>query len=388
MTTQHPLLTELAEHANKVHNGVLPDKHTFMDRVKELGLEAKQNTYRVIVKYPETMRNRTEPWIMNSRGTIWNVEKMSVLCRSIRGSYSFEQFQELVPWDKVVVEQCMDGTLLNIYWNVDKWSMSTKFDMDAKSCFKSSRSFRELFEDIIDFDVLTERLDKNYTYSFLLVHKDNRQVTPIDNNEVFHIETTHNRTGETLFCDVGIPHMRIIYSQSIHPDENYNFGSYEKLKQYVEEVLPWYFPGAMCWSLDRKYRCYISNPRFEYVKQLLGNQSDIRYVILQIVSQKYDDESERWNEIIKYYPEYRVIRQEVEASLDSYIHQLYDYYVSVKILKNHIALDSRYGGPMQDIHRHYIEQKKNNPYFSIREPNVRQIVMAYDTPYLFSLLFK
>ena len=54
----------------------------------------------------------------------------------------------------------------------------------------------------------------------------------------------------------------------------------------------------MIYSIDRKNHCSLINPNYEKVKNLVKDQSDIKYILESLYYKKNN------NEIIKYFPEY------------------------------------------------------------------------------------
>jgi len=78
-----------------------------------------------------------------------------------------------------------EGTIINVYYEDDKWNYSTKkvFDMDD-SYYQSSKSHGDMFNSIILKEFLEVELNKLYTYHFILIHKDNKNLLNITENKL------------------------------------------------------------------------------------------------------------------------------------------------------------------------------------------------------------
>ena len=150
-----------------------------------------------IFKYNNAAKYGTELQ-RNSRGVIVDLDTKKIICSSFNGSYSLDQFMNNVSVNNCIVEENIEGTLINMYFYDNRWKISTKFSINAdETKFKSDKTFRQLVDDVVDITAL-KNLDKNFTYSFVLVHKDLRLVTPVTENKIYHIETTNNITGEKI----------------------------------------------------------------------------------------------------------------------------------------------------------------------------------------------
>jgi hypothetical protein len=77
------------------------------------------------------------------------------------------------------IYEAYEGTSINVFYEneLNKWMYCTKkkFNM-FESCFGSSSSHGAMFEDIISTHELETKLNKNYTYNFVLVHNNNSHI--------------------------------------------------------------------------------------------------------------------------------------------------------------------------------------------------------------------
>ena len=95
---------------------------------------------------------------------------------------------------KMRMEYCEDATRISLYNYKDEWFTSTTKCIDAKTSFWSSnQSFDELFWETFDKDFI-DILDPEFTYTFLLVHKDNRIVVKHKFNNLIYVNRINNKT--------------------------------------------------------------------------------------------------------------------------------------------------------------------------------------------------
>ncbi len=368
----HPLLIKL-----DLLN--IPDIDTACNKIENMGLLTKKHDNLIIVKYPKEFKNSAEEYIRKSRGIIIDFKSKKIINASISGGMSIDQFRDIVPnFDNVVIEKCLDGTLLNLYYNKDKWNVSTKFSINAdESRFRGNKTYRELLDEIIDISNLN--LDTSYTYSLLLRHKDARNVTPIKRNRLIHLESTNNITGEKVKLDIGIKTPSVIKFRN-HINKK-NFNSYDDVFESLKNK-NWKNPGYMLYSEDRKYRVRLENPNFEYVRKMVEDQSNIEYVLLEYLYKK-DIHS-----LLSYYPEWNTNAVEVNNIVKNYIDNIYKHYIDNKVNKTLTIIDPLYKKPLYNLHKIYLDNVKKDKNYRIVYKDVCDMVRSYDTAYLYSVLFR
>jgi hypothetical protein len=359
------------------------------DRIKELGLVCKTDTTqtRVIVKYPPEKRFSTVDHIRKSRGIIIDFPTKSVICHSLEGAVNVDHFLSLVPWNDIVIEQVYDGTMLNVYYDntLGKWKASTKYSLTPEtSHFRSAKSFVELFNEIVPFEDLALKLDKNYCYVFLMCHKEHRNVTPFERNTVYHLETTHINTGEKLLIDIGLPRCELLQFGSTFCKLNKSLSNISDLQEYVNS-LEWSNPGVMLFSKDRKWRCKLENPNFTVVQKLLEGQSDFRYISMNYITKHIT--SDKWFEYTRYYPELNVIYTELSGEFDTFVKEVYQWYVDVHCFKKKVQVPKWVKSPMYYVHQTYITEKEKNKGYRMNITDVtNSLISKIDTALLYQLM--
>ena len=366
--SSHPVVNFLNEHG--LDEG--------LKKLEEMGIVYKQQGSIIIFKYLPKYRNG-EYLIRKSRGLILDTSnnQINVICSSIEGGIHLEKFRKIVNINDCIIEENIEGTLINLYYYNNRWNVSTKFCINAdETRFRNKKTFRQSFDKLVNINTLD--LDVNFTYSFILVLKENKLVTKVKRDMVYHIETTNNITDDKIFVDLGIPHPRLLF-----------LNKKEKLIQYskiIEKLIEvdWDKKGFMLFSKDRKYRCSVINPRYEYVKNLVSNQANLKYLCLESKYYKKND-----SELLIFFPEYEPMFCKITNDLYDLIDSIYKIYVDVKCLKIKEDIPKKFYKIIYNIHNLYKHEKSSgNLNFKVNKKFVKSIILDEDCPYVYSLIYK
>jgi len=331
----------------------------------------------VIFKYSAQYCDEIE---RSCRGLIIDKSTKKIICYSNDGAIDFESFIEKVPLENCVIEENLEGTLINLYHYKGRWNVSTKFCINAEnSKFRGKKSFRQYFDKLCTVDY--NKLDKNFTYSFLLQIPENRLVTKIEKKQLYHIESQNNITGEKVYCDIGIPKPVVLKLNSVN---TLNISSFRSINKTLSK-LDWSKRGFMLYSLDRNFRCSLINPAYKEVYNLIKNQSDLRYLLLESYYYKNN-----LNDILYYFPEYKKIKDKVVEDVENLITKLYEKYLDVYCYKNadESAIDGKYKKLLGEIHKLYKKNHRNNLLFRIDGDNVKDVILTQNCSYIYTILYK
>jgi hypothetical protein len=95
---------------------------------------------------------------------------------------------------KMRMEYCEDATRISLYNYKGEWFTSTTKCIDAKtSIWSSDKTFDELFWEIFDKGFV-DILEPEFTYTFLLIHRDNRIVVKHKFNNLIYVNRINNNT--------------------------------------------------------------------------------------------------------------------------------------------------------------------------------------------------
>ena len=137
------------------------------------------------------------------------LNKFNNISNVINQMETIENFKVQHP--KVRMEYCEDGTVIRLYnrftgWGTNQrndWYTATTKCIDArKSYWSSEKTFDDMFWEVFDksgYNV--DDLNVNCTYSFILLHRENRIVVNHRYNNLIYINSVHNDTQEESFTN-------------------------------------------------------------------------------------------------------------------------------------------------------------------------------------------
>lgn len=300
---------------------------TIKSTVNEYGIEVRtlkedesdlNNLYLLITD--KNVKDLT-PLQMECNGLIFEKNTNKVICMAQNKFNLIDDTFEL-PDKKNRIEYCEDGTVIRLYNYNKKWYTATSRCIDArKSYWSSDKTFNDMFLEIMnnsEYDI--NDLDTTYTYSFILIHKDNRIVVDHKYNNLIYINRINNVTKEEDFTNYFYndnPRRCIRRTKQIDIKNgiNYpldNFYQYDKrgviIKSYDESTNSW------------KLYQYDFN-LYNKIKEIRGNVPLIRMRYLELLN-----EPEKLELLETYYPENIMVFTMIKHSINKLykdVHNLY-----------------------------------------------------------------
>ena len=97
------------------------------------------------------------------------------------------------------VEEKIDGSLIKLWYDDDRWHISTSGTIHAKNApvqfeMKDITNYEELFLYASKGKIDWDRLDKHYTYLFELVGLENKVIVPYEVEDVYYLGRRNNYT--------------------------------------------------------------------------------------------------------------------------------------------------------------------------------------------------
>ena len=231
--------------------------------------------------------------------------------------------------NKVRMEYCEDGTVIRLYNRSTgsfnerhNWYTATTKCIDArKSYWSSEKTFNDMFWEIFDdsnFDV--SDLNTDYTYSFILLHQENRIVVNHKYNNLIYINSIHNETKEENFTNYFYnenPRRSIRRTKQIDISTaiNYPLDDYY-LPDKRGVILKFLDESSNKWLLYQ----YDFNS-YSTVKEIRGNVPQIRTRYLELLN-----DNEKLEMLEASYPESKMLFAMIKHCLNNLykrIHKLY-----------------------------------------------------------------
>jgi hypothetical protein len=189
------------------------------DDIKEIALESgiqvRESTEEHLTNLYLLVANRdtTElsPLQMECNGLILEKDTNKMVCMAQnkfvninRDNSQVTQIEDLKSqFSRFRMEYCEDGTVVRLYNYNGTWYTATTRCIDArKSYWSSEKTFNDMFWEIFNTSSYSiEQLDSSYTYSFILIHKENRIVVNHKFNNIIYIGRINNDTKQEDFTN-------------------------------------------------------------------------------------------------------------------------------------------------------------------------------------------
>jgi hypothetical protein len=292
-----------------------------------------------------------------------------VVSFSPQKSIPLDAFSSSYPLEECVVEEFIDGTMINLFWAevANEWIVSTKSNVGANNHFfifpmssspkaQHTKMFYEMFQEAFgNFD--TSVLDKSCSYSFVLQHPMNRIVCPVKYPTLYIIKIY--RINGNIITPIDLNSVDTFNGTHIRKPQSYQASSYEELGNRFAgrnplAPTPYNVMGIVIHHPATGKRTKIRNPAYEYVKALRGNNPRLDYRYLEL------RQSNRVKEFLTYYPECSQSFSEYRNKIHTFTNHLYKNYVDCYILKkNKLSyFSTQYKTNMYNLHQLYLNTYK------------------------------
>lgn len=278
-------------------------------------------------------------------GLIFEKKTNKIVC----AAYPDFEKEKLPKENLVSVEYCEDGTVIRLYNYNNKWYTATKKCINAvNSKWSSQSSFDTMFFELFG-DKVTENLDTNKTYIFILLHSDNVLVVQHKQRKLVYTGCIDNTTYEHDNTFIFENHPNVIPTLKIEMNMiDFDNENYETMFNPVKRGLIFkYMIGN-----DYKFYKYDFN-EYQHVKDIRGNVPFIgtRYLQLLVLP-------DLLSELLKYYPQYEMIYAMIEHGLQKVSTEIYYLYRNSHV-KHDIQVDetNKYYQTIKQLHGQYKKTK-------------------------------
>jgi len=331
----------------------------FNKELKHLGLNFFDNeeTGLTLIKYNHADKSKYDfdnHLVRFARGLIFDRKTRKVVCIPPEKSLHIVPFsQNITPeqWLNVDIELFVDGTMINCFHHNYAWHISTRSFIGANCKWYSQKHFNQLFDEAkgnLEFD----KLNKEYCYSFVLMHPENRIVTEYSTADIcmVHVREIRNEMYiehnleviQKQLNDIGIE-VNIPNKYTITKPDDIN--DIMKAMDYQKQGLVFKFNGM---------RSKVRNMEYDKAKHLRGNNKNIFFNYIEL------RQNSMIKEYLQYFPEYKDefnnYRKMIEI-ITMKLHSFYkECYIYKKKDKNEIPFELR---PIcYEMHGIYLESKQ------------------------------
>ena len=301
--------------------------------------------------------------------------------------------------DNIIAQEFVEGTMINVFWNKNigltgGWEIATRNIVGANSSFYKStktKTFRQMFlEAAKENNLVLERLNPKYCYSFVLQHPDNRIVVPFYQLQLYlvamyYIDNSdkNNRIINTI-DNISIRNLDWQNSTIKFP-EIYSFEKYSDLiEKYASMNTTYNILGVVLYNTITGERCKIRNPVYEQVRNLRGNQPKLQYQYLSLRKEG------KVKEFLKFYPENKKDFSLFRDHVHLFTNTLVSNYISCYIKKDKplIEYSEQYRTHMFNLHQKYINELREKKMFITSTIVCNYVNNLHPSLLMFSLNFQ
>jgi len=306
----------------------------------------------------------------------------SVVCAIINGNLQVLSFAPPKSLNKNIFIQENDlnncnqldfaeGTMINVFWDktADEWNIHTKSCIGARCSWNSDKTFRFLFLDAMNEQQIEfEDLNKNYCYSFVLQHPENKIVVPLTEKKIILTNVYEiNNKGENVSI-TSRPDVVKDFKCNIHQYSSPSFEFWEELlDHYSSDNLDYTQQGIVVVN-QQGHRIKIRNRNYERVKHLKGNNPKLQFHYY------YLRQKGMVTEFLKYYPEYRPLFSQFRNDMHSFTSQLHVNYINCFIQKQKKLSDYPY---QFKPHMYALQKMYIDELFAEKKYVNKQVVIDY-----------
>lgn len=242
----------------------------------------------VLLKYDMRTADFSSPIVREARGIIFKLGEWEYpVCHPFNKFFNYgETFSDDVDWNSAVVSEKIDGSLMKLWFDENKWHLSTNGSIDAyQTTFNDSgTTFGELFETALLYNgitltELTRDLDTNYTYMFELVSPLSRIVIPYETTDIYYLGCRNKCTDQEYpFFSKDI---NVGFTKNIKTPKVYKMNSLSQVLTASAD-LPWDEEGyVVCDKLCNRVK--IKSPKYVLAHYHLTNRAVSLKNFVQIV---------------------------------------------------------------------------------------------------------
>ena len=260
--------------------------HTYEDLEKNFGISVNEYDDRVTLNYHQidSHKHKFDPMVMECRGLILSKPDHKVLCRSFDRFWNFGEDPKTEKFDitQAVVTEKVDGTLINVYHDGEKWCTATRKMAFAEGMLPNGKmSYAELFEDAIGDDIqkVFEPIHKDLVIIFELTAPENRVVTPYKDRKAYLLAVRARDTGLLLSFEETYYWTITDKTKWFYP-EKFAFKTWEDVLE-ASKALPAMEEGYV--ANQDQWRIKIKNPAYLAIAHLRENGAITEKRVVRLV---------------------------------------------------------------------------------------------------------
>jgi hypothetical protein len=289
-------------------------------------------------------------------------------------------FTVLLDGGECYAEEFIEGTMINMFYDdslpedevLGHWEIATRSSVGGETRFFSNsknegKTFRDMFIEALTEitqehgsprDAL-ESLNKEYSYSFVLQHPENRIVTEFKTPglylvSVYNIDnSTHTITSVSMVEALGDSTAQWVKTPKLYGQNLTQEDLDGLVRLWTSEDSDYSIPGIVLRDRITGLRSKIRNAEYEKVRRLRGNQPKLQYRFLSLRQGAAED----IKAYLQYYPEDTDEFANYGRQVRSFTHNLHQQYLDCKVrkVKDIKSVPFEYRNHVYTLHGHYLE---------------------------------
>jgi len=328
---------------------------------KEMGIKVKKSNNLFMLNYDKSKLNNENLHTLGMfRSVITDGEK--IISYSPPKALQYIDFVEKgINYDDVKIENFIEGTMINVFYHNDEWNCATRRNIGAKCKFFRDypKTYRVLFlEAMTSVGLEFDMLNKDFCYSFIVQHPENRIVVPFTKQNLYLIDLykCNNWCVESVSKSFSLELQGVSNVESIETTfPEYQGKNYSELYDYFTSFnFDYKVVGVVLTQGGNRTKIW--NPNYLKVKGLRGNNPKIQFQYYNLLKDN------RLGEFLRYYPEYKNIFEGYKNELYNWTEQLWSNYKSCYIRKQNPLgeFPKQFRSSMYSIHQKYLHDLRPN----------------------------
>ena len=313
-----------------------------------------------LIKYKKKHSEMDNEFVKQCRGMIVEINTNRIICMPPIKSMNIEEYKNIYNADNSIIEEFIDGTMINMWYYKDSWHISTRSSIGANCKWFSNKKFYELFQESNSLDL--KAMNKNYFYSFVLQHPENRIVTCYSEPKVTLVFVGKVNEDNTI---ESIPYNEITNDINVSIPRRYKFENNNSIEELIDYVSKQNYEFQGLVLKNGINRTKIRNPNYNYARQLRGNTRNMKYLYYDLLR------IGKMSEYLNFFPEFIQLFNEFGSEFSEMAKNLHNNYINYHVKKNVSDIKDIYF-PFRphtyNLHKLFIENKK---------PITPQVINAY-----------
>lgn len=271
--------------------------------------------------------------------------------------------------DAIYLNEIIEGTMVNLFYDsrISSWQIATRGAVGGNYWFfrnnyddntekaGSQKTFKQMFIECFCSDAtelndvpFLQTMPKNYSYSFVLQHPDNHIVMNVDRPTLYLVAVYDKRETTVINIPQHVYESWDVFANIqgiIEFPPQFKEASYtDVISKYCSIQSSYNRVGVMATHLITGERCAISNPAYEELKKLRGNNPNLQYQYFVL------EHAGQTQLFLQHFPMYKKLFFQFSKQYQEFITNVHKSYFSYYVKKEGIPISKKFFIHASKIH--------------------------------------